>query len=467
MSISSSNIKVYPSAFRTEQATFASLATEENITRAIKDLSYNFVIYTATPANGLKFYISGYYFEINAAGMTEILADFTNKPLYATISLDEYANNSGMVLKPASSVAGAPLDDNSSFIGITFSDTGPATESVTTLQLLDAQHTIPVKSFLRFPSTAIENTTIGSNPREGSGVSINKEFTTEDLTITDNVIFDASIDTSHDIIFPTWAIRYMEPSTGKPLFVLDNEDQHHLLALGQNNNNDYFLEIGNQDGNTLHTYIRGTVDISATASLQHNAIIYGSLNVSGNTELAGNLTCDNIFSTHITATNQADGIQLYAEENQGRSSTLLKANYNGCVIRFENMGATSIFTVSDEFSLNPAGGIIHINNEHVIIDDGDITADSYNALSDRRLKENIKTFIPHKSILDLDVVEFDFKSDKSHHIGCIAQELQEICPEIVHENENGYLSIEENKIVYLLLEEVKELKKEIEELKGE
>ena len=95
-----------------------------------------------------------------------------------------------------------------------------------------------------------------------------------------------------------------------------------------------------------------------------------------------------------------------------------------------------------------------------------ITASSFNAKSDVRLKENIKEYNCKNSILDLPVVEFDFKSNKTHHIGCIAQDLQKICPEIVHENNEGYLSIEEGKIVYLLLNEVKKLKQEIEELKN-
>lgn len=95
-----------------------------------------------------------------------------------------------------------------------------------------------------------------------------------------------------------------------------------------------------------------------------------------------------------------------------------------------------------------------------------IVAQTVTATSDARLKENIKTFEPHESILDLDVVEFDYKETGKHAIGCIAQELQEICPEIVHEDKNGYLSIEENKIVYLLLDEVKKLRKELDELKG-
>jgi hypothetical protein len=97
---------------------------------------------------------------------------------------------------------------------------------------------------------------------------------------------------------------------------------------------------------------------------------------------------------------------------------------------------------------------------------GEVQATSFHATSDRRLKENIKEFIPQKSILDLPVVEFDFKETGTHHIGCIAQDLQEICPELVSERDDGYLKIEESKLVYLLIDEVKKLRKEVDELKG-
>ena len=97
---------------------------------------------------------------------------------------------------------------------------------------------------------------------------------------------------------------------------------------------------------------------------------------------------------------------------------------------------------------------------------GQMTAQSFNATSDRRLKENIVDYICEKSILDLPVKKFDFIEGSRNQIGCIAQDLQEICPEIVHEGDDGYLSIQESKIVYLLLDEVKRLRKEVDELKG-
>lgn len=94
-----------------------------------------------------------------------------------------------------------------------------------------------------------------------------------------------------------------------------------------------------------------------------------------------------------------------------------------------------------------------------------ITANDFNADSDARLKENITPFKYDKSILHLPVYKYNFIGDTKTQIGCIAQELKELYPELVTEQEDGYLSIKETKLVYLLLEEVKKLKQEIEELK--
>ena len=95
---------------------------------------------------------------------------------------------------------------------------------------------------------------------------------------------------------------------------------------------------------------------------------------------------------------------------------------------------------------------------------GTITASSFNASSDARLKENFEEFQPEKSILDLPIYKFDFKDGLKDQIGCKAQDLQEICPEIVGADENGFLSIQESKLIYLLLDEVKCLKNQVNEL---
>ena len=115
---------------------------------------------------------------------------------------------------------------------------------------------------------------------------------------------------------------------------------------------------------------------------------------------------------------------------------------------------------SDNFVFNPVTMYLEVTG-------GTIKTGTFIATSDKRLKENITPYNCEKSILDLPVYKYNFISDasKKEHIGCLAQDLQEICPEIVHEGNDGYLSINESKIVYLLLEEVKQLRKEINELK--
>ena len=95
-----------------------------------------------------------------------------------------------------------------------------------------------------------------------------------------------------------------------------------------------------------------------------------------------------------------------------------------------------------------------------------ITANSFNAKSDARLKENLVPYTPKKSILDLPIYKYNFIGKNETHIGCLAQDLEKICPELVSKDNDGYLSIKETKLVYLLLEEVKKLKAELEEIKN-
>jgi hypothetical protein len=62
---------------------------------------------------------------------------------------------------------------------------------------------------------------------------------------------------------------------------------------------------------------------------------------------------------------------------------------------------------------------------------------------------------------------YDEKSQlfKKKHYGVIAQELQQIYPELVYEDADGYLSVYYIRLVPLLIQSVKELKSEIETLK--
>ena len=120
-----------------------------------------------------------------------------------------------------------------------------------------------------------------------------------------------------------------------------------------------------------------------------------------------------------------------------------------------------VFTLSANIAeFNNATGAFVVKNDVV----------AYGSPSDKRLKENIK---PIKSALDkvikLQGVTFDWKekgiTNLKEDIGFIAQDVQKVIPELVRENDNGVLSMRHQGIAPILLEAIKELKAEIEELK--
>ena len=104
--------------------------------------------------------------------------------------------------------------------------------------------------------------------------------------------------------------------------------------------------------------------------------------------------------------------------------------------------------------------------------DGDVIAQSTTISSDRRLKENIEV-IPNAldKVQALNGVSFDWKRDGTPSAGVIAQEVQGVLPEAVKEvtpvkGGDSHLSVNYHALTSILIEAIKELKAEVEELKG-
>ena len=99
--------------------------------------------------------------------------------------------------------------------------------------------------------------------------------------------------------------------------------------------------------------------------------------------------------------------------------------------------------------------------------DGDliVTGDA-TSLSDERFKENITPVTDALDIVDsINGVYYNLKkSPDKRNVGVIAQNVEQVLPEVVHETD-GYKSVAYGNIVGVLVEAIKELRKEIEELK--
>jgi hypothetical protein len=95
------------------------------------------------------------------------------------------------------------------------------------------------------------------------------------------------------------------------------------------------------------------------------------------------------------------------------------------------------------------------------------------ATSDKRLKDNITPISnPIEKIQKIGGYEFDWiptediHSYEGHDIGVVAQEIEEVLPELVTTRDNGYKAVKYEKIVALLIEAIKDQQKQIDDLKS-
>ena len=162
--------------------------------------------------------------------------------------------------------------------------------------------------------------------------------------------------------------------------------------------------------------------------------------------------------TDIRATRDEYGADFsgYIEQGVGHGAIVSTVD-NGTAterLRVTNAGNVGIGTSSPSSKL-------HVN--------GDITATgNITAYSDIRLKDNIEKIDDALSKVSLlSGYTFDRTDiDTPRQTGVIAQEVQAVLPEAVSETDDGTLTVAYGNMMGLMIEAIKELKAEIDELKG-
>tara|TARA_S200002703_G_scaffold85169_1_gene73555 strand:+ start:407 stop:1642 length:1236 start_codon:yes stop_codon:yes gene_type:complete len=141
------------------------------------------------------------------------------------------------------------------------------------------------------------------------------------------------------------------------------------------------------------------------------------------------------------------GTEVGRFTNSSTDFVMQSATSDKDIIFKGNDGGSTITALTLDMS---AAGAATFNN--------DVTA-----FSDERLKDNIETI---DSALDkvTNMRGVTFDRDGRRGTGVIAQEMQKVMPEVVHD-EGEYMSVAYGNLVGVLIEAVKELKAEIEELK--
>ena len=265
-------------------------------------------------------------------------------------------------------------------------------------------------------------------------------------------------------------------------------------------------KIGFSAGNTVVLVTGGSIRLKANNT---GAQVTGSLQVSGDLTGSNNLRFNSAgtstisYDTTLNVTDRYEGSTFAFEGNafgSGNNTGFLNMNGNGSALILDGnnsyiqMDGTNSYIVGENgFKIGAANNDEYIdfssdgqiqfkidNVEDFRMSDGgtfhanaDVVAYSSTVSSDERLKTNIvdtKYGLDH--ILKLESKEFDWKEKLNgrHDIGFIAQQVQEVIPELVKEvdglnGEDPHLTVDYAKVVPILVNAIKELKDEINELK--
>lgn len=135
--------------------------------------------------------------------------------------------------------------------------------------------------------------------------------------------------------------------------------------------------------------------------------------------------------------------------------TAANANYRVALVSATNDEGNQEILKDNDFYFNPSTNQLNVGS---LVATGDVTA-----FSDVALKSNIETLDGAKAFAMRGV---SFDRDNKQGSGVVAQELEKIAPELVVTHDNGLKSVAYSNIVGYLIEAVKHLKNEIEELKA-
>jgi len=228
--------------------------------------------------------------------------------------------------------------------------------------------------------------------------------------------------------------------------------------VGQNNSGYMSYDIGTQSPMPYHVFTGGNVGINTT----NPAYLLDVRNGTSSNPIAR----FSAINAHVIIESSTAGpavLHLKPNATGNKSGQFKVTAGNGYNFRWSNDAAGTGETAYMVLDTSTTGG-------------GDLTVKgdviAYGAPSDKKYKENIK---PIESALDkamqLQGVTFDWKDSKSileikEDIGFIAQDVQEVLPELVRDNGKGNLSLRYQGITPILLEAIKELKAEIDLLKS-
>lgn len=292
-------------------------------------------------------------------------------------------------------------------------------------------------------------------------INVNADMTFDgagnNLRLNDSSVLELGTGNDFNIFHNSSVSVIRDGGTGGLLIDSDNE-----IKLAKNGTGSDSMAVFTVDG-SAELYWDGSKKFETTST---GAIVTGILTAttfSGN--LTGNVTGD-VTGNADTATSAAT--LTTAREINGTSFNG-SANITVPINVADESSDTTCFPV---FTTDATGNQSAKTDSSALTynaSTGTLAATNVNSTSDANLKENIETIVGSIDILkDINGVKFVWKDLGTPSVGVIAQEVEQVLPELVSErSDNGTKSVNYNGLVGVLIEAVKELSARVESLENQ
>ena len=196
--------------------------------------------------------------------------------------------------------------------------------------------------------------------------------------------------------------------------------------------------------NKANSGVTFTASVTGSAGSVASSGIVGTIT---NAQLAGSITNDKLAGS-ITNAKLAGPTVTVTDDNSTNAT------------RYPLFASGTSSTVNPTFNASTSNLTYNPST-------GTLSAVEMSATSDENLKENIiQISNALNTVMQLKGVEYNWRNNGKKGMGLIAQDIEKIIPYLVTENENGKSVMYQN-MIGLLIEAIKELKEEINQLKGD
>jgi hypothetical protein len=246
--------------------------------------------------------------------------------------------------------------------------------------------------------------------------------------------------------------------------------------------------VGSQTTQSLFNTVATTVNFAQAAITLSMGATTGTTSIRNNLNVTGTVTAA-LFSgsgsslTALNASNLSSGtVPNAAISGIYTGMTNLTGTGNVDFSRFLGNAADTALAPSFSWSIDPNTGIFQPAADQVGISTGGtvkltvstteitsalaISAPDFNSTSDIRFKENVVSVSDALGKVNkLRGVNFNWKDSGKYSMGLIAQEVEEVLPEVVSTATDGHKSVSYQSMIGVLIEAIKDQQKQIDELK--